>query len=581
MKKRLRFGVIITIAGLWVIFAALYSFNAFDRIEKYIYDNLYQNVQPVDSRIVIIGIDAFSIREIGRWPWQRDVMAGMIDILHEGGAKVIGIDVIYDSFSGYPEEDAALATAIERAGNVVLGVEGFFRRPRTTRGSQGEIRADDLFTPVFEGAHLAFINALVEEDSVVRRAFVDLHYEEEIYKSFAYVITELYGETPEIPTDSAGRFLINYTGRAGWYYPLSFADVYFGRVPPSYFKDKIVLIGLYAQGVAKDWAFTAMDRQSPTYGVEIHANIIQQLLNNNYFREWQKHTGFLVFALYTLPAAAMFVWRRRGMPVLVTALALYGAFAYIVIRLDIVLNFSYTPLFILSAYITSMAWHYAQNRLNEARVRNTFGKYMAPSVIKKILEEGENGLQLGGKRCSVTVLFVDMRGFTPLSEAAPPEEIVNILNEYLDLAASCIHRHGGTLDKFMGDAAMAFWGAPYEMAGHAEAAVRAAVDMLRQSSEMERKLEEKYGRTVRFGVGINSGEAVIGNIGSHFRMDYTAIGDAVNTSARLESNAKPGQVLISRAAAERLPEGMFELVSLGGISVKGKVDLVEIFEIKY
>jgi len=187
-------------------------------------------------------------------------------------------------------------------------------------------------------------------------------------------------------------------------------------------------------------------------------------------------------------------------------------------------------------------------------------------------------LQLGGSRREITVLFVDIRGFTPLSEAAAPEEVVEILNEYLTLVAQCIFKYGGTLDKFIGDAAMAMFNAPLDLEDHCLKAVQAAWAMKEGATPLQQRLEEKFGRTVQFGIGVNTGPAVIGNIGASFRMDYTAIGDTVNTAAHLESNAKPGQILLSQDVYEKVKERV-AAANLGEIKVKGKAQGVNVFQV--
>jgi len=588
LKGKFLRGAIYTAVALWLVTFALYGLHAFERAENILYDAVYQHVSPVDTRIVIIGIDEASIAALGQWPWPRRLMAEMMDILAEGGAAAVGLDVEYDTPSRETGEDERFARAIGQADNVVLPVRGLFKR-RTTIASGGYTQADELVLPVepLRAARLGHVNGLPEYDDVVRRALLNLSCDGVMYPSLAYALYETSRERlglpnvkSDIPIDAAGRYYISYTGRAGWYHPLSFSDVYEGKVPARYFADKIVLIGLYAHGLARDWHFTAIDGGQATYGVEIHANILQQLLAGRFLHDLPPFAGYTLFALFTVAAAVLFIFfrPRPGLAGLAALLALHGGVIGYMVRSGTVAQMVYTPFFCFLAYFAILLWHYAQTRANESRVRSTFGRYMAPSVIKKILDEGEDGLRLGGQRRHVTVLFVDIRGFTPMSEAAPPEEVVHILNEYLDLVATCIHRHGGTLDKFIGDAAMALWNAPYDTKDHATAAVRAALAMQREAVPLERALSEKYGQTVHFGIGIHTGEAIIGNIGASFRMDYTAIGDTVNTAARLEANAKASQILLSRAVADSLEESVITPRYLGKLQVKGKNEEIEVFE---
>ncbi|NLI93260.1 MAG: adenylate/guanylate cyclase domain-containing protein [Peptococcaceae bacterium] len=197
--------------------------------------------------------------------------------------------------------------------------------------------------------------------------------------------------------------------------------------------------------------------------------------------------------------------------------------------------------------------------------------------MAEILSTGED-IKVGGVRKDVSLMFVDIRGFTPLSEKMQPEEVINILNEYLDLCTKAVFQFEGTLDKFIGDGVMSIFGVPIAQEDHAERAVRAALVMKANSGKLAEDLEKRYGKSVFFGIGINSGPAVIGNIGSHDRLDYTAIGDTVNLAARLESNAKPGQILISSETYDRVKH-MVQCTKLEPIKVKGKEKPVEIYQV--
>ena len=190
-----------------------------------------------------------------------------------------------------------------------------------------------------------------------------------------------------------------------------------------------------------------------------------------------------------------------------------------------------------------------------------------------------DSIELGGEKTDIACLFVDIRGFTPMSEALSPEEVVGILNEYLGLTSSCIFNNDGTLDKFIGDATMAIFNAPLPLDDYIFKAVKTAMDIAQGSEELSKKLLEKFGKTISFGIGVNCGPAVVGNIGTQKRMDYTAIGDTVNTAARLESNAKPGQVLISKAVYDAL-SGRIEATSIGEIPLKGKSKGIEVFVVE-
>ena len=196
----------------------------------------------------------------------------------------------------------------------------------------------------------------------------------------------------------------------------------------------------------------------------------------------------------------------------------------------------------------------------------------ARQAVEKLLEQGGAAEDLGGKMFDIAVLFVDIRGFTTMSEVLDPATVVEILNRYLTLTTECIMRYHGTLDKFVGDCTMAFWNAPLPQKDAVYLACRAAMDMVEGSKALTEELEQRYGRTVAFGVGVHVGPAIVGNIGAPQRMDYTAIGDTVNTASRLESNAPGGTVYISRAVADALGDRA-RTTSLGStIKLKGKAE---------
>ena len=208
-----------------------------------------------------------------------------------------------------------------------------------------------------------------------------------------------------------------------------------------------------------------------------------------------------------------------------------------------------------------------------------FGRYMDPVLVKHLDLNDELITELGGHRREIAVLFVDIRGFTTMSESLQPEEVVGILNDYLSMVAECIFKHHGMLDKFIGDAAMALFNAPTDQEDYAYEAIATAYDIVQRSEELSKGLLAKFGKTISYGIGVNIGPAVVGNIGSNFRMDYTAIGDTVNTAARLEANAKPGEVLISQNLKDRLDDRIV-VEDAGMMKFKGKSKEMNVYRLK-
>ena len=236
------------------------------------------------------------------------------------------------------------------------------------------------------------------------------------------------------------------------------------------------------------------------------------------------------------------------------------------------------PLVLVLIFLARVIQGYLTELMRRRRVVNVFKQYVAPQVVDKISKDKDFELVLGGENRHIAVLFVDIRGFTTMSESMRPEEVVEILNEYLSLTTKSIFDNGGTLDKFVGDATMAVFNAPFELDDYIFRAVCTAWDMRAGADALADKFEKRFGKSVAFGIGVNCGNAVVGNIGCEFRMDYTAIGDTVNTAARLESNAKRGQILISEDVYEAVKDRV-SVTPIGEIPLKGKSNGVFVYQL--
>lgn len=572
---------VITILSLFLLFQQ--SFQVF---EKRFQDFWLQQERETDYRIAILAIDDESLHEIGPWPWPRDVHAQLVNQLADYAA-VVGFDITFPLASENSQDDEAFVEAVQNANNVVLARYGMFDK-FSQRGMIESTELSEPFSPLKEAAiALGHLNTFPDDDGVVRDALYRFSYDGEEINSFSSVIAQLYaqktGETIHFDEEALNdmqQFHINYAGGPEQFEVIPYSMVLNGDVPAEYFEDRIVLIGPYTVGIKDDFLMP-LDKKQSMYGVEIHANIIQNLLEGNFKKEldWQWNALILLVVSFI----TYFLCRLKSPFIsLLLVAGLAGLFAYAGKWLYLngfILAFSYVLLFLIVAYISSVAFHYFNELSERKRVTSIFGRYVAPQVVNEILENGEEGLKLGGSRKEVTVLFVDIRGFTTLSESVEPEEIVEILNEYLDLTANCIFEHGGTLDKFIGDATMAIYNAPLPLENHALQAVRSAWAMKQKSIALEQQLQQRFGKAVKFGIGIHSGPAVVGNIGSKTRMDYTVIGDTVNTAARLESNSKPGQIIISETIYEQVKDYVI-VNTLGEIHVKGKSQGILIYELE-
>ncbi len=582
------------IAGLLTAVAAA---GILDKADLAASDACYQSRKASDGEIVLIGIDQRALDEIGPYgQWGRDIIAMVLEALNESEEcrpAAIGIDVLYAGET-QPGADEWLAEAAGQYDNVVTACmmeieDGLVE----DEGAQVEYYLDNssvatLIEPyealrtVTEQGH---INAMLDTDGVLRHhlLYADIPEKGRI-PSLVLALAEKYceyhglGDLKLPPTDQRGFWYVPFCGTPGDFdSAISVVDLLSGAVSAEMFEGKIVLIGAYAAGL-QDSYVTAADHSQTMYGVEYQANAIQALLWGEYKREVGDPLQLAILFLVLVVSIIGF-WKR---PVWVSTILwiflsggclilcriLYGA--------GLVLHVLWIPLGVTVLYIGCLAINYNLAARERRQVTRTFKRYVAPEIVNEILEEGTKSLELGGKLTNIAVLFVDVRGFTTMSELLEPTQVVEILNRYLSLISDCILRNGGTLDKFVGDAAMAFWGAPLPQEDYVMHAVRAAMDMVEGSKKLSKELMERYGRTVSFGIGIHVGDAVVGNVGSPERMDYTAIGDTVNTASRLEANAPGGMIYISRAVEDAL-EGRIDVTSLGdSVRLKGKKEGFEV-----
>ena len=573
-----------------------YNNNILYKADMTIADALYQKTQPASGEIFLIGIDSVSIEALGAYhSWGREYMAMALEMLNgdpEFRPAVIGIDVIY---AGYSDEgsDEYLVEAAALHDNVVFAAAANFGEDimESDDGTfkyinDAVLSFDTPFEELLDVSSIGHINNMNDADNILRHGlqYVQLpdgtrvpSLNQQLYQKYA-AHHGLDGTNLPPPNDKHFWY-VPFTGAVGSYFSASFIDLLTGSIDPQLYADKIVMIGPYSQGML-DHFFTAIDHTVQMNGVEYQANQVEAMLRGEFKREvGNLFHAILLFIL--LIASVLWFNKRKVLPSVIAWLIVSGGWIGICILAfnnGYVLQPLWIPLFITIIFIASVAANYIRAALEKLQITNTFKRYVAPEVVNEILKNRE-ALELGGKLSDIAVLFVDIRGFTTMSEQLSPPEVVEILNLYLDLTSSCIFNNGGTLDKFIGDATMAFWGAPLPQDDIVYKAALTAIEMVTRSHVLAEQLMAKHGRSVSFGIGIHYGPAVVGNIGAAMRMDYTAIGDTVNTAARLESNAPAGSILISRAVADAL-EGRIRVTSLGNtIKLKGKSDDFEILRL--
>lgn len=569
-------------------------YNAFETVDKMVGDTLYHHPGYVNGEIRIIKIDDQSMNRLGDFSqWERSTYAKLLETLYvseEVRPAVVGFDILFSS-DKIKESDDYFAEVCAKYDNIVCGFSYVFEEELSV-DAKGELVADVLtvqekvvpYEALQKATKQGFVNALMDnEDSVIRSAF--LYYDEDdgtrrdsfdlaIYKKYM----EFCGLEPQLPTEDK-IMTFRYSGKPTDYENISLVDVLDGKVPAETFDDCIVLVGAYAAGMMDSY-YVPVDRGQQMYGVEVHANALQAIMEDKMIKavpEWlDGMIAAVVVAMVILICEKLSAGKTLLFCLAVAAAKIGIGFG--IFNAGWSWNNLVVPVMVMVIGIYYTILHYYKARKSKQNVERAFQKYVAPQIIKDIAKDGNYELKLGGETRQIAALFVDIRGFTPLSESLSPEQVVEILNEYLELTTNCIFRHGGTLDKFIGDAAMAVFNMPFDTEDYVYKAVLAAWDIVQGGKQMEERLKEKFGKSVSFGVGINCGPAVVGNIGCEFRMDYTAIGDTVNTAARLESNAPRGKIYISSAVYEQVKERI-TVEEVGTIPLKGKSNEVFVYSV--
>lgn len=553
--------------------------------------------RPMPQNLAIIEIDDKSIAELGRFPFSRENYTSLLDVARTAGAKA----VLFDAF--FPEVqskaiDRAFADAVKRSGNVTLagGIE--FAADGTAKGLTSNI-------PVLESAakRIAQINMLPDSDGVIRSSMLLIPYKDKLYPSLGICgAAELLGIDKieadrrlvtlgrmKISTDSEFRMLIKYNGPPGAYQRYSFADVAKGRVASENLRGRVLFVGATALGIY-DMRVTPFSNNSP--GVEVHANVAESVANGRFVTRGVSESlmdiGLIIFMGVV---TAIISWKLRhliSLPLVATLVALHSALASWVFISGRWISVVYpvTSILLVSALVAYLRFFIVDRHARE--IRAMFSSYVTQRLVDEMIKNPEMA-RLGGEKRDITVLFSDIKNFTAYSENHKPEEVVAILNEYLDGMTDIILKWEGILDKFIGDAIVVFWGAPLKQEDHAERALKCAIEMQKRLELLQSKWVADGREPIFSAIGINTGEAIVGNIGSEGRkMDYTVIGDNVNLGARVEglNRRYDTSILMTEYTLERLrnsvADGSFRGVSITGLErviVKGKETPVGIYSV--
>lgn len=556
--------------------------------------------------ILLVGLDSESAVRMQRkaGQWTRSDFASAIDVLTAAGADLIAIDYIFSKPGADPAQDEALRAAMEQSANVILA---------SIAAEDARAHPLDLFREQEVGEGL--IDTVVDSDGLVRRtpsffakAGAQGDLELELPLSVEIALSRLYPSgdfkvdlsRPDrailgdlvIPYSSASArhgFFINYAGPAGHFPMIPLSRVLNRDFAGHDLHGKIILIGNmnplehdYYPVPLQPAIEKGKTRMPSMYGVEIHANALHTLLTRRFLAPVSLRTMAVLLTLISLAAIwCALGWKTNAFAASGTALLILIAFAYASYRLFLGGWFVPGSPVLLSGTLialTGLAARQAQESAEKRYITQLFGRYVSPGVVKELIRH-KDLVKLQGRKERLTMFFSDVRGFTTMSEKMKPEDVSAMLNEYFSRMTRIVFKHGGTLDKFMGDAIMCFFGNPIFFPDHPKRAVEMALEMKEEMQKLKQEWKDK-GRESSFdvGMGINTGEVVVGNLGSEEFFDYTVIGDDVNLACRLESNAKRGQIIISEIVYQEVKD-FFEILKLDPITVKGKAKPVQIYEV--
>ncbi len=595
-----------------------------------------QKVRPV----VIVDIDEASLREIGQWPWPRTVIADLITRLRAAGAVAVGFDVIFaepdrmspavaaGSFRGLdaetreklaalPSNDAVLAEAIKRVGGIIVGETGAAQAAPRAEGENAPQTGFAIVGPnprpflvTFPGllrnippieqaaAGRGMFSIDPEPDGIVRRVPVVMEAQGQLAPALTMEMLRVVSRAGailiradqagvktvavpglEVPTDGRGRFWV-YFNKRDPARSVSATDVLNGRVAPDRLRGRLVLIGTSATGLL-DIKTTPVQPDMP--GVEVHAQILENILTKSLLASPGYAIGAeiiaaVVFGLAIIVAAPMLP------AAIVVALGaaliagLIGISWYFFVEHHLLIDFTYPLISCWLIYLVLTFVNYFREQQQRQQIRSAFGFYLSPPLVEQLARSPEK-LVLGGEERRMTILFSDVRGFTTISEhyKDDPQGLTHLMNRFLTPLTNAIIERKGTIDKYIGDAIMAFWNAPVDDDEHEANACDAALEMLARAEvlngELKREAETAGGvyMPLRIGIGLNSGPCVVGNMGSDFRFNYSVLGDTVNLASRLESRTKDYRLslVIGSRTAERAKE-KFATMEIDLIQVKGK-----------
>jgi adenylate cyclase len=623
---------------------AVFEFHFFDRLKLSFIDKSFAKRGPLpyleDSLdVVIVTVSEKSDATVPEhFPFPRSYYARAIRNLNRAGVRAIGIDFSFEDPDGHGlQHDNELRDAIKKYRNVVVAGKTEIRSENVSIRRKNE-NYHSIFYSADSSVGVVYVPN--DEDGLYRRykALAKDPGEDTYLPTFAFALMNKYLNLPStavcrddgkyfvlgdrrIPKYDDVSILINYHGLAGKTFKHfdiadilddktfttneeaklhteinTFDDPDYGYLQSGIFKNKIVLIGPTFPESKDIFPVSIADRDNPDnnlmYGVEIHANALQTLIHQNFIERpalWLELSYTLALSLlsFLVVSALKQIKSKVEFVFEIIALLFIGVEVYAVIALSDYAFAQHNLLIpvvppiaaVFANYVGSAVYQYLTERKQKVMIKGMFSQYLNPHVVNELIAHPEK-LKLGGERKELSVLFSDIAGFTTFSEKLPPEELVLVLNEYLSAMTEIVFKHDGTLDKYEGDAVMAFWGAPVELDNNAFHACNAALEMQEKLVEIREKWRAEGKPNVHVRIGLNTGEMVVGNMGGFGKFDYTVIGDSVNLGSRLEgANKEYGTYIMASERTQELVKDYFAFRELDLLVVKGKTMPIKVFEL--
>jgi len=635
------------LVGIYLFFPQYYT--PLDNQTRDIFFKFRDSIEP-KNKIIIIDIDEKSLAELGQYPWERTILATVIQKLTDAGVGIIGFDIMFPEYdktsphrfaskfniSGdFENNDEVFGNAVANTPTVLgytfnLNAKEFVFKdipeiPATfienglTDNNDFMITAKDIILNVPEiqdnSYSSGFFNNTPDDAGIIRSVPLVIKYDDEIFTSLAFEMVRLaqgsedvsiqyningmegisYGDK-FIPTDRFGRLLLNYRGAGHTFKYISALDIYRGDFNKSDIENAFALIGTSAAGLL-DIRATPLDSVYP--GVEVHATVIDNILTEDFFSKpsWIEGLDVLVIVSLVFIISILFVIFPANIVILFIPFIIIGVFYgiyYSIFSDGIIVNTMFPFIAILLTTIILMIMYLFFEQKQKKLIKSKFSAKVSPAVMEDLINNPDSNVMVGHNR-EITVMFSDVRNFTNISESMPDAKtLIEFLNEYMDPMTEIIMKYEGTVDKFIGDAIMAYWNAPVDVENHVDKAVVATMEQLHACDWINAKIkaDPRFVNTVKMasemgkepieiGIGLNTGDAIVGEMGSSGRSDYTAIGDPINLGARLESLCKfyNSKCNISNFTKDRLSDTKYIYRFLDLVTVKGKSEPIEIWQI--